>query len=214
MNLDNQHSFFCKVAGTFTLYDLPSIDSLKQQPPSKLKWKSSVKLTFQDYWSKFFLKEIESKTTLVHLHRALLKIVSVHPVWTSLSSTISDVKKGAIKIRLLTGTYLFESNKHKFSGGKESSLCRCCGTSNEDITHFLLLCPALHQQRQETFSNLKALVISIIGTSGWTATFKNQSDIVKLIIDSTFLLPEINSRTNLDKIQKMSCFLFFLYFNP
>ncbi|CAC5395133.1 unnamed protein product [Mytilus coruscus] len=162
MNLDNQHSFFCKVA------------------------------------------EIESKTTLVHLDRALLKIGSVHPVWTSLSSTISDVKKGAIKIRLLTGTYLFESNKHKFSGGKESSLCRCCGTSNEDITHFLLLCPALHQQRKETFSYLKALVISIIGTSGWTARFKNQSDVVKLIIDSTFLLPEINSHTDLDKIQKMS----------
>ncbi|CAC5374985.1 unnamed protein product [Mytilus coruscus] len=123
-NLENQHSFFCKVAGTLTLYDLPSIDSLKQQPPSKLKWKSSVKLALQDYWLNFFLKEIEAKTTLVHLDRTLLKIVSVHPVWTSLSSTISDVKKGAIKIHLLTGTYLFESNKHKFSGGKESSLCR------------------------------------------------------------------------------------------
>ncbi|CAC5411266.1 unnamed protein product [Mytilus coruscus] len=153
---------------------------------------------------KIFLEEIESKTTLVHLDRTLLKIGSVHPVWTSLSSTISDVKKGAVKIRLLTGTHLFESNKHKFSGGKESSLCRLCGTSNEDITHFLLLCPALHQQRKALFSNLKALVISIIGTSGWTVIFKNQVDIVKLIIDSTFMLPDINSRTDLDKIQKMS----------
>ncbi|CAC5359229.1 unnamed protein product [Mytilus coruscus] len=165
MNLENPHSFFCKVAGTLTLYDLPSTDSLKQQPPSKQKCKSSVKLALQDYWSNFFLKDIEAKTTLVHLDRTLLKIVSVHPVWTSLSSTISDVKKGVIKIHLLTGTYLFESNKHKFSGGKETSLCRCCGTSNEDIIHFLLLCPALHQQIKETFSNLKALVISIIGTS-------------------------------------------------
>ncbi|CAG2199675.1 unnamed protein product [Mytilus edulis] len=139
MNMDNQQSFFCKVAGTLAMYDLPSIDSLKQQPPSKLKWKSSVKMALQKYWTNFFLEEIESKTTLVHLDRTLLKIGSVHPVWTSLSSTISDVKKGAVKIRLLTGTYLFESNKYKFSGGKESSLCRLCGTSNEDITHFLLL---------------------------------------------------------------------------
>ncbi|CAC5357508.1 unnamed protein product [Mytilus coruscus] len=154
MNMDNQQSFFCKVAGTLAMYDLPSIDSLKQQPPSKLKWKSSVKMALQKYWTKFFLEEIESKTTLVHLDRTLLKIGSVHLVLTSLSSTISDVKKGAVKTRLLTGTYLFESNKHKFSGGKESSLCRLCGTSNEDITHFLLLCPALHQQRKALFCNL------------------------------------------------------------
>ncbi|CAG2243591.1 unnamed protein product [Mytilus edulis] len=116
----------------------------------------------------FFLEEIESKTTLVHLDRSLLKIGSVHPVWTSLSSTISDVKKGAVKIRLF-----------------KSSLCRLCGTSNEDITHVLLLCPALHQQRKALFSNLKAVVISMIGTSEWTERFKNQVEIVKLIIDKS-----------------------------
>ncbi|CAC5384081.1 unnamed protein product [Mytilus coruscus] len=32
MNMDNQQSFFCKVAGMLAMYDLPSIDSLKQQP--------------------------------------------------------------------------------------------------------------------------------------------------------------------------------------
>jgi hypothetical protein len=42
-----------------------------------------------------------------HLHfmdQATLKIGSTHPIWTSLSSTVSSVKKGNIKARLLTGT--------------------------------------------------------------------------------------------------------------
>jgi hypothetical protein len=57
-----------------------------------------------------------------HLHSG----DSTHPIWTSLSSTVSSVKKGNIKARLLTGTYLLEIIKHKFSSGKESPLCKCC----------------------------------------------------------------------------------------
>ncbi|CAC5371145.1 unnamed protein product [Mytilus coruscus] len=53
MNMDNQQNFFCKVAGTLAMYDLPSIDSLKQQPPSKLKWKSSVKMPLQNIGQNF-----------------------------------------------------------------------------------------------------------------------------------------------------------------
>ena len=44
---------------------------------------------------------------------------------------------------------LLETNKHIFSSGKESPLCKCCGTENEDVTHFLLLCPVLYKQRKE-----------------------------------------------------------------
>jgi hypothetical protein len=43
MNFDNPHSFFCKVAGTLTLYELPTIRQLKQHLPSKLPWKLTVK---------------------------------------------------------------------------------------------------------------------------------------------------------------------------
>ena len=42
MNFDNPHSFFCKVAGTLTLYELPTIRQLKQHLSSKLTWKLTV----------------------------------------------------------------------------------------------------------------------------------------------------------------------------
>jgi hypothetical protein len=32
--------------------------------------------------------------------------ISTHQVWNSLQSTVSDVKKGIIKARLLTGAYM------------------------------------------------------------------------------------------------------------
>ncbi|VDH93282.1 Hypothetical predicted protein [Mytilus galloprovincialis] len=186
MNIDNHLSFFCKVTGVLTLYDLPSISTLSQNLPSKLKWKATVKLAIQDYWTKTLIKEIETKSSLTYLDKTLLRIGHTHPVWTSLSSTVSDVKKGAIKVQLLTGTYELESHRSKFSGGRESALCKCCGTSDEDIIHFQLLCPALHKQRKETFSKLKSYVISVIGTKYWSKQFKGHLDLIKLIVDSSF----------------------------
>ncbi|CAC5406181.1 unnamed protein product [Mytilus coruscus] len=190
------------VTGVLALYDLPSITTLSQNLPSKLKWKATVKLAIQDYWTKTLIKEIETKSSLSYLDKTLLRIGSTHPVWTSLSSTVSDVKKGAIKVRLLTGTYLLD--RSKFSGGRESALCKCCGTSDEDIIHFLLLCPALHQQRKETFSKLKSYVISVIGLGYWSKEFKGHSDLIRLIVDSSFLLPKLRNRTELDKIQRLA----------
>ncbi|CAC5356193.1 unnamed protein product [Mytilus coruscus] len=93
MNIDNHLSFFCKVTGVLALYDLPSITTLSQNLPSKLKWKATVKLAIQDYWTKTLIKEIETKSSLTYLDKTLLRIGSTHPVWTSLSSTVSDVKK-------------------------------------------------------------------------------------------------------------------------
>ncbi|CAC5367401.1 unnamed protein product [Mytilus coruscus] len=95
-------------------------------------------------------------------------------------------------------------DRYKFSGGRESALCKCCGTSDEDIIHFLLLCPALHQQRKETFSKLKSYVISVIGLGYWSKEFKGHLDLIRLIVDSSFLLPKLRNRTKLDKIQRLA----------
>ena len=204
MNLDNPHSFFCKVAGTLTLYELPTIGQLKQHLPSKLTWKLTVKKAIQLYWTEFLLKDMQDKSTLHFMDQTTLKIGSTHPIWTSLSSTVSSVKKGNIKAWLLTGTYLLEINKHKFSSGKESPLCKCCGTENEDVTHFLLLCPALYKQRKESFPKIKAFMISLIGMAKWTSNFNEKSAIVRLIIDSTFALPMIKNRSDLEGLHRLS----------
>ena len=58
------------------------------------------------HWLKIPLEDIEHKSTLVNLQKDHLKFGSTHQVWNSLQSTVSDVKKGIIKARLLTGAYM------------------------------------------------------------------------------------------------------------
>jgi hypothetical protein len=73
--------------------------------------------------------------------------------------------------------------KSKYSTGKESAICKCCGIENEDITHFLLNCPALFQKRKLHHSQLKESVINMIDIDKWNIQFSSKLDIVKLIID-------------------------------
>ena len=131
--------------------------------PSKEKGKFSVKQTVNKHWTEKLIAETCEKSTLVYLSKDILKIGQPHPVWTSLESTVSDVRKGITKCRMLTGTYLLQSSQHKFSKSSTSATCKCCGLNDEDLPHMLLECPALLNQRKLFYPRIKDLVIDTIG---------------------------------------------------
>jgi hypothetical protein len=60
-------------------------------------------------------EEVEGKSAMKLCNRDILKINGVHPVWSSLPAVTREVKKAQIKTRLLTGTYLLQSDR---IGGK------------------------------------------------------------------------------------------------
>jgi hypothetical protein len=47
-------------------------------------------------------------------------------------------------------------------------------------------------------------MISLIGMAKWTSNFNEKSSIVRLIIDSTFALPMIKSRSDLESLHRLS----------
>ena len=49
-----------------------------------------------------------------------------------------DVRKGIFKCRLLTGTYLLQSNRHTFSQLVGSATCSCCGMEDEDLCFYIV----------------------------------------------------------------------------
>ena len=107
--------------------------------------------------------EAKEKSTLVNLNTDSMKIGKVHNVWPALESTLLDVRRRIIKCRLLTGTHLLQANIHKFSMSVVSAKCRCCGLEDEDIPHMLLYCPSLANQRGQSYSKIKSMIISQIG---------------------------------------------------
>ena len=204
MDIDNPLSFFCITSQLLHQYELPDINTLAKNQPKKISWKHTVREAVRKHWLKILPEDIENKSTLVNLQKDLLKFGSTHQVWDSLQSTVSDVKKRIIKTHLLTGTYMLQAMKSKYSTGKESAICKCCGIENEDITHFLLSCPALFQKRKLYYSQLKESVINMIGIDKWNIQFSSKLDIVKLIIDCTFLAPLLKNDGDLEHLHKLS----------
>ena len=136
------------------------------------------------YWTEHLQSEAKEKSTLIYLNIDSLKIGSTHTVWSSLESTVTEVRMGITKCRLLTGTYLLQTNKHKFSKSNESVSCKYCGLEDEDVIHMLLECPGLYVQKNY-FSNVKSIVSDCIGVEQWGKNFNSKEKVVQLILDST-----------------------------
>ena len=85
--------------------------------------------------SKQFVSEIKTKKTLKYFQVDNLRIGTTHLVWGSLDSTVSDMRKGVTKARILTGTYLLQKNKNSYSGVAVDPVCRHCRLEDEDLLH-------------------------------------------------------------------------------
>ena len=86
------------------------------------------------FWTKFYVRDIKSKKTLRYLNSSTctLNIGSTYLVWNSIDSE-AEVRKGAIKARVLTGVYILQSTRHSFSGGTIDATCQLCCLEDEDI---------------------------------------------------------------------------------
>jgi hypothetical protein len=92
------------------LYNLPPIHVLVDALPTKLAWKRGINLNIAEIWTNKLSEEVEGKSTMKRCNRDILKIHGVHPVWCSLPAVTREVKKAQLMARLLTGTYLLQSD--------------------------------------------------------------------------------------------------------
>lgn len=205
MNSDNPTSFFYNISEVLERYKLPDLQSIIDSPQSKESWKKTVKKAVNNYWQKFLLEDTQMRTTLANINKETLGIGRTHPVWACIESNVSDLQKGIIKARLLTGTYILQSLKYKYSKGSDSNICKCCNVAIEDLEHFLLFCSALYEQRKPLFAEIKSFVISKIGPSTWENLFSDSSQLMKLIIDCSFITPYMKNHEDIDTLHRLSC---------
>ncbi len=202
MNSDNQLSFYCKVSELLKLYNIPSIGELKAELPSKLHFKQRIKAAVNIYWTDYLQETIQDKSTLNMMSTSSLKVGTPHPIWKTLKCTVSDVKKGITKCRMLTGTYLLQVNKHKFKQSN-SPICRCCGSEPEDIVHMMTTCSSLFYERKESYDKIKQCVVTSIGLNQWNNIFNDKTTITKLILDCTHF-GGILSRKDINVVTSLS----------
>ncbi|CAG2256932.1 unnamed protein product [Mytilus edulis] len=118
-------------------YNLPTIEELWDNTPSKFSWKHTVRFAISEFWNDTFRTEIAQKSTLNRLDTNSIKIDETHPVWNSALNIPGETKRAIVKARILTGTYMLQSYKAKFGIVNVDATCPICFTEDENLIHFI-----------------------------------------------------------------------------
>ncbi|MES9879579.1 MAG: reverse transcriptase family protein [Sedimenticola sp.] len=205
-NFDNPNSFFYTINETLNLYQLDDIHTLLNNKPKKECWKNKCTKAVKEYWGNTLTAGAREKTTLKHMNINNLRIGQSHHLWQSLDNTVGDVRKGITKARLVTGTYLLQVNKHKFSPYTVDPVCPMCRLEPEDAAHMLLRCPSLHTIRQEVYTPVLHKVESSLGSNVVSSFTK--ADLLQLILDCTLVQPTIpnGAISDIERLTSAMCY--------
>ena len=105
VNLDNGLKYFSRIQDILNLYQLPSIDILRDSLSTKEQWKLQFKSAVHNYWTPKLRNEACVKSGLCFMNFETAKVSQTHTVWSFLEFSVTDVRKGIVKCRMLTGTY-------------------------------------------------------------------------------------------------------------
>ena len=146
-------SWFIYSAKRLSKYNIDAIQILSQETTYV-----KIKSTISNYWTNFMRTEAATKTSLRYLDPERCDFQSPHSIWTEARSDPAEIKKAIQKARLLTGTYLLQSNKAVFNQHQTVATCPLCNTAAEDREHFILECPTLQKIRGKHFIDITRIV--------------------------------------------------------
>ena len=148
-------------------YGLPSLDTILVNIPAKGEWKKIVHNHIEKYWHAELVQDCMDKSTLSLCNLDLLQFGTLHPIWKYQDSCVTDVKRGTVKVRLLTGTYIVQSKLARFNQNEVDPTCQFCRRNIENYAHMLLKCGALHSYRKPHIEQLRSLLMGWSGSDLW-----------------------------------------------
>ena len=96
--------------------------------------------------------------------------------------------KLATKVKLLLGTYILQSNRHKLNKYEVRPDCPLCNSGEEDREHFIVICSKLMDVRQKFIIALKNILYSSIRHNLYDTIFSDTNTLTQLILDCTALV--------------------------
>ena len=115
---------------------------------TKIQLKNIFKKKVSSYWLTHFFSLCPSYSSLKYFDTSKLQPVKPHPYIVNSGTSDYVNKKTSTILKLLSGRYHLNILQNKFNSN-HSPLCKMCSMNvNEDISHFLIICPYLDGARQ------------------------------------------------------------------
>ena len=133
-------------------------------------------------------------------HRSSLKYLNVvesHHIWSSVRNNIYDSRRAQLKCRILTGTYILQSNRAVFNQYAVDPTCKICELGPETRQHLLVESQSLQEVRQKLFTKVRAAThVNLLET-----VVVSGSDATQLILDPSVFF---ENKTIIDTIELFS----------
>lgn len=151
----------------------------------ELQWKNTVKDAVNTYWRDQILQQSSLYDQLRYINTDCYKPGTIHPLVKTQTNSMREVRRIAVKIKLVTGTYLLQTVRAKFQG---NSKCLLCKEAEETLHHFLFECCIL--------SSVRDLIMQDIQDSLSELCSRTLSDFtpeqsVAILLDATILCREL-----------------------
>ena len=136
-------------------YSLPFLSELLNHMPPKEQWKKSVKLAITEDVEEEIEEEAKCKSTLKYLNPKF-NVNCCHNVESHIRSP-REVTGAYIKCGMITGTYMIQVRRKECKQSDDDT-CMLCREGTEDLTHFLLGCPATQHIRAKYLPSIIACI--------------------------------------------------------
>ena len=143
------------IAREYNLDTLLLANVIQSMP--KNAYNAIIKTVIKGFWSDRLSEKAASMSSLCYMDINLITLGEPHYMWpTKANSRIRLAYK--IRIKLLTGSYILQYNRAKYSKAEVSPLCILCDKQEvENVHHFMLACPSSEDIRVKHLNRLELL---------------------------------------------------------
>ena len=156
----DSHSWFVRVKKLCIRYGLPDYTEI-----FKPRWKHSCKSTdevaINSYWNGRLQSVVPLYPRLKWLTWAKKHNITLHPLIMS-AGILREVPRIAVHFKIVTGTYILQSNRSSFNQNEVDPTCLLCKTGAETLTRFLLHFATLESIRQPILKDIKYIKYIVI----------------------------------------------------
>lgn len=187
----NSSSWFIEIKRTLMKYGLKHPLELLQYPPSKIDWKRTIKECVFKYWKTRLLDDCTMYKNLKYLNYSSFTPNTSHGM-THVDKSSDPSREAifiAIKIKIVTGSYILQIDRAKFNT-IENTQCKLCHQEPEDLIHFILKCKTLDSIRTPYLEEMNKSIQVITKNSFYRYDHTTQ---LQIILDCTKIENEILS---------------------
>ena len=149
----------------------------------KLASKKMFNAAINEYWICQIVSQSRLYSSLKYLSKTYV-VRKCHPAMKPYTHSDRDILRIQVKNKVLTGTYVLQTNRVRFNQNEINPVCLLCHEDDESLQHFLIDCKSLEDIRQPIMSDF----LHVPGDLHTRYSVAADYTLLQLLVDSNVVL--------------------------